>query len=163
MKNLLTSLLLLGFCLCGAQNEIKNEEVLEIKYHQFMDFDVAEKIKSRPSGVSIAEYESALIEAMEKPRYFILNVKGNESDFHESFVIDNSQPKEKGAVDIRFGTNTKENHKYKNSETKEYIEESSLDGKNYLVKDTLQDFPWKLEKEEKTVCSIPARKATFFK
>lgn len=159
MNKTLTNLLLFSLAvLCQAQTD----EILQIKYNQFMDFDINEKIKSPPTGVSTGEYENALKEAMAKPKYYILNVMGNQSDFYQNFVIDNSQPKEKGAVDIRFGTNTKENHKYKNTETKEYLEESTLNGKKYLVRQDLRDFPWQIEKEEKTVCGIPARKAVFF-
>lgn len=99
---------------------------------------------------------------MNKSKYFILDIYGVESDFYETFVVDNSQPNEKSAVNIGFSTDTEENHKYKNIQTKEYLEESSLNNKKYLIKDTLQNFFWKLEKEEKMVCELPARKASFF-
>ncbi len=49
---------------------------------------------------------------------------------------------------------------YKNSVTHQLLKEQNMMGKSYVVKDSLQNFDWKLTRETKTILGNEAKKAT---
>ncbi|MBV7439995.1 GLPGLI family protein [Weeksellaceae bacterium TAE3-ERU29] len=84
--------------------------------------------------------------------------KNNISSFVEKESINNELPKENN-LNIRFGEN-QNLYFYKDIPKLTSFEDVNLD-KKYLVKDSLIQFPWKIERETKKLGELPVRKATF--
>ena len=107
------------------------------------------------------EVKKGLINEITKNRYYLLviDTDNNISSFVEKESINNDLPKENN-LNIRFGDN-QNLYFYKDISKLLSFEEVNLDEK-YLVKDTLIQFPWKIERETKKLGDLAVRKATFY-
>ncbi len=95
---------------------------------------------------------------MQEIQYYDLYIKGHESLFKQKPKINNDLPKENG-IRISFGDTNSVT--YKNTDTKEYLETKNSMGQEFIVKDTLDNFKWKISRDKKQLMGYEVRKATF--
>lgn len=91
-------------------------------------------------------------------RYFELILNQEESIWKSFERVDNEQNEEKGGARVSFSPT---GAFYKNVKEKIKVREQESYSKNYLVKDGLSEFNWKITKENKEILEIQVQKATY--
>lgn len=91
-------------------------------------------------------------------RYFELILNQEESIWKSFERVDNEQNEEKGGARVSFSST---GAIYKNVKEKIKVREQESYSKNYLVKDGLSEFNWKITKENKEILKIQVQKATY--
>lgn len=108
------------------------------------------------------EQMKAFIPEFRTSRHFLL--------FSDSVSIYRLQPEEDapdpfaggggGGVQFRIGGGTDGGDLYKNFSNQKSVQMAELGGRNFLIVDTIQQQPWKLSNETKTVLGYTCKKAT---
>lgn len=93
-------------------------------------------------------------------RYFELTLNKDESIWKSIERIDNEQTDDKGTMVAKVSF-PPSGVFYKNIKNRGRVEEVKSFSKDYLVKDSLTSFDWKITKENKEILEIPVQKATF--
>ncbi|MTE28138.1 GLPGLI family protein [Winogradskyella ouciana] len=109
-------------------------------------------------GARMSEEQKKQVQARLKDRLekeFILSFNKEESLFYEDEQLDAMS----GATDS-WGKNFAPGKQYKNVKTNTQIQNQEFYGKQFLVKDKLQDIKWQLEKETKQIGNYTCFKAT---
>lgn len=135
-----------------------SQDKLIVTYEMFTKMEAkALSVKTGENSISKQEIENALKDAMEKPSYYKLTLNQNESIYAYEERIDNTQKSEPGRIMISFGGRGK---LYKNLSENLMLKETNSFGNDYLIKDTLENFAWKITKENKQILGQEVRKAT---
>ena len=98
---------------------------------------------------------------IQEPQEAVLTILGDESVYKMVEKISNDQSQ--GSRGMRGGMRMMAmngDNIYKNSTTHQILKEQNVMGKNYVIKDSLQNFDWKLTRETKTILGNEAKKAT---
>ncbi|UMB60313.1 GLPGLI family protein [Lutibacter sp. A80] len=91
---------------------------------------------------------------------FELTFDKTASIYKEEVMLDQSAGGGRGGFRIgAFGGGTTGDY-YKNTQTKTVVKESEFSGKNFLIKDVLKDYEWKMEQETKMIGENMCFKAT---
>ncbi|MBO6879208.1 GLPGLI family protein [Winogradskyella sp.] len=109
-------------------------------------------------GARMSEEQKKQVQARLKNRLekeYILSFNKEESLFYEDEQLDAMS----GATDS-WGKNFAPGKQYKNVKTNTQIQNQEFYGKQFLVKDKLQDIKWQLEKETKQIGNYTCFKAT---
>ena len=109
-------------------------------------------------GAKMSEEQKKQVQARRKNRLekeYILSFNKEESLFYEDEQLDAMS----GATDS-WGKNFAPEKQYKNVKTNTQIQNQEFYGKQFLVKDKLQDIKWQLEKETKQIGNYTCFKAT---
>lgn len=152
MKKLIAfPLFLIGFSLFA-------QEQLIVKYEYKAQID-QESLEMQSTGKNIdPEIKKAIIEAMTEPKYYTLRLTPTESEFKKEEKIDNSQPKDGFKISISMGG---ESPIYKNLNENIYLRPQNIGNKDFLIKDSLAVYSWKVSKESKEIMGYETRKAEF--
>ncbi|MGI9526754.1 MAG: GLPGLI family protein [Weeksellaceae bacterium] len=150
MKYYLALIILITFSTINAQ------EILKITYSSQM------KVEDDLSDTDIPDAKKAAFrkmvkEAMQEVHYFDLITTSTESTYKKIEKINNDLPKEGG---MRISVSSGGTFSYKNIITKEVLELRKSFNKNYIVKDTLEYFDWKITREKDNILGYEVRKAT---
>ncbi|MDX9705595.1 MAG: GLPGLI family protein [Weeksellaceae bacterium] len=146
-------LLLLSF-----SSFILAQENLVVKYEYQWDIDFEEFMKNRSEMSLTPEIQKQIQETLTTPRYFTLRLSSGESVYSEDEKIDNSQWGN-GATGTRSSHGA--NPLYKNLKENFYLQTKVVARKNFLVKDELTEYGWKISKETKEILGYEVRKAEF--
>ncbi|SFB80670.1 GLPGLI family protein [Flagellimonas taeanensis] len=76
----------------------------------------------------------------------------------QTLALESAQTKANVRV-VKVGANKASSVVYKDMANKVYLKSSNLAGKGFLIKDTLEDYSWKLTEETKTVGNYVCKKA----
>jgi len=93
-------------------------------------------------------------------REYKLVFNANESIYKEDENLDKPQGSSTNGIQIQISSNNTTDIVYKNTQQKNYIRQSELLGKQFLIKDNLSKPDWKLEKETKNIGQYTCFKAT---
>src|SRR5690554_5649269 len=129
-------LLLLSF-----SSFILAQENLVVKYEYQWDIDFEEFMKNRSEMSLTPEIQKQIQETLTTPRYFTLRLSSGESVYSEDEKIDNSQWGN-GATGTRSSHGA--NPLYKNLKENFYLQTKVVARKNFLVKDELTEYGWKI-------------------
>lgn len=124
------------------------QQIFKIKYARIFRFDREKMAELAPTGFSPEEFSRLITEKMEQPSFFELEIADEESIMHSPY-------KNKDAGKHEMIT-------YKNTKTREYLRQDFA-GKPYIVKDSLEDIPWKFTEEAKEIQGFEVKKATYDK
>lgn len=155
MKKLFYALFTSGILMSASA-----QEKLIVEYESRMEFDAEAFEKNvSVSGAEIAKQEiiDALKESMKNPNYYTLRLTPSESEFRYIEKVSNDQPSE-GRVKIKMvsgGTGVT----YKNLNEKISLQSQESWNQNFLIKDSLQNYDWKISKESKEILGYEVRKA----
>lgn len=100
-----------------------------------------------------------MMEKMKKAfeKTYILNFTNTESIYFEEEKLDVPKPSSNGvSVNFSGGNNSKY---YKNFKSKQYIRNSDIFGKEFLITDSLEKFDWKITDEQKKIGNYTCNKA----
>ena len=117
------------------------------------------KMDSTSSGFD-NEMQKTIQEQLRKQfqREYKLVFNANESVYKEEENLDKPQAPSTSGFQIQISGNT--DILYKNTKEKNYVRQSELLGKQFLIKDELTPPEWKLEKETKNIGQYTCFKAT---
>lgn len=150
MKKILFSCLLITSLNLFAQEKL----VVEYETRLEMDMNLLEEQISSNGGVSSKEVMAAFKDEVNKPKFYLLELTAEESEFNFVETINNEQPKE-GRVIIEMG---KRGTIYKNLK-KNIIAESIDYPKEFIIQDSIKKYDWKISKETKEILGYETRKA----
>lgn len=91
-------------------------------------------------------------------REYTLNFNNDASLFTEVEKLDQPAPAAAGGINIVIAGNT--DVLYRNVAKDEFVRETEIMGKEFLIKDKLEQLDWKLEKESKNIGEYTCFKAT---
>lgn len=91
-------------------------------------------------------------------REYTLNFNSDASIYKEVEKLDQPAPAASGGINIVVAGNT--DVLYRNIKNDEYVRETEIMGKEFLIKDTPEKLDWKLEKESKNIGEYTCFKAT---
>ena len=92
-------------------------------------------------------------------REYTLNFNNEASLYSEVEKLDQPAPASAGGVNIVIAGNT--DVLYRNVAKEQYVRETEIMGKEFLIKDKPEKIDWKLEKESKNIGEYTCFKATF--
>ncbi|MFA7687331.1 MAG: GLPGLI family protein [Moheibacter sp.] len=150
MKRILT-LIVCGFCLTGF-----TQERLVVEYESIMEFDMAffESKISETSGGNTKEIVNAFKDEMKKSKYYLLQLTPDESEFTYVEKINNDQPQE-GRVRVEMGARGIFYKNLKDGITAETVNYP----KEYILRDSIRQYDWKITRESKEILGYEVRKA----
>ncbi|MXV37876.1 GLPGLI family protein [Flavobacteriaceae bacterium Ap0902] len=149
MKYYLALFALILFSVINAQEILKITYSSQMKIEDdFSDLDV-------PTAQKEA-YKKMLKDAMEEVHYFDLVTTSTESTYKKVEKINNDLPQENG---MKISVSAGGTFNYKNIITKEVLELRKSFNENYIIKDTLEDFDWKITREKDQILGYEVRKA----
>lgn len=151
---------LLSFLLLISSLTLFAQEKLVVEYESRMEFDVEAFEKNMDFGgsnVSKDEVMQALKESMTKPSYYQLTLTPDESEFKYVERISNDQPKE-GRIRIEMSSGGRGVTFKKLSENLS-LRTADAFNQNFLVKDSITNYNWKISKESKEILGYEVRKA----
>jgi len=158
MKKLLLTLCFLNFVFIFAQ------EKLIVEYESTMEMDMSKgfMITTRDNGNSTSttigsnkDMEKMVKEAMNEPTNYTLTLTQNESDFRMVEKLKNEQPSEGLVVKISAGNGIT----YKNLTENVSLKATSGFNQDFLIKDSLRKYDWKITRESKEILGYEVRKA----
>ncbi|MFA5620035.1 MAG: GLPGLI family protein [Weeksellaceae bacterium] len=157
MKNFLFSLTLLLVGTIGiAQNK---QQYLEVDYQMEVKLDAEQVLSNVP-----AQWRASVGEQLKqeiKNGIFIdykLKSNGTESEYKLVERIDNSQSS--AGMILQQITAMDKEPLFKDIKERYYLKPYDFFGQSYLMKDSLQDFKWKITKEKMQIAGFDALKAT---
>ena len=153
MKLLLTSFLLIA-CISIQAQDFQGVATYQTQRH------VDLKIDSTSTPGFNSEMQKSIQEQLKKQfqREYKLIFNRNESIYKEDQNLDKPQALPSSGFQIQISGNT--DILYKNTKEKQYVRQSELLGKQFLIKDSLSKPDWKLEKETKNIGQYTCFKAT---
>lgn len=153
MKLLLTSFLLIA-CISIQAQDFQGIATYQTQRH------VDLKIDSTSTPGFNSEMQKSIQEQLKKQfqREYKLTFNRNESIYKEDQNLDKPQALPSSGFQIQISGNT--DILYKNTKEKQYVRQSELLGKQFLIKDSLSKPDWKLEKETKNIGQYACFKAT---
>lgn len=116
-------------------------------------FEVKANIENQLKNVTDEAIRLRVTEHLSKPTYFTLIDNGTESLF---FKIKENETEQQNAVHIGKISGSL----YKNQKTDSYLNESNIMGENFLIKDVIPKYDWKLSTESKKIGDYNCKKAT---
>ena len=157
MKKIISIFVLLFSFLAFAQ-----QEKLEVTYTSRMILPDDFSFQSRGDGRTMPkEMQEQFKKNIQEPQEAVLTILGDESVYKMVEKISNDQSQ--GSRGMRGGMRMMAmngDNIYKNSTTHQILKEQNVMGKSYVIKDSLQNFDWKLTRETKTILGNEAKKAT---
>lgn len=151
-------LLLLTF-LSSATFSLAQKQFVEVSYQMTMDMDAEQVIGQIPS-----QYRAAVEDQIRQELAdgifidYVLKTNGNESVYKIVEQINNAQT-QGGMIAQQMRTFDK-GTTYKNLAETFYMKPVDLPGQRYMLRDSLQDFKWKITREKEDIAGFSARKAT---
>ena len=98
--------------------------------------------------------------AQQMQRDFTLTFNLQEANWKEKEALDPvSGPANNGGVQVRISTGNAES--YINPSKNEFMEETEIFGKRFLIKDELPEFKWKITNEKKKISDYTVTKAVY--
>lgn len=149
-------LFVIGFMFSALM--VFGQEQLVVKYKYTAELSEGSLEISSDSKKIDPDLQKAINEAMTEPKYYTLRLTATESEFRKEEKIDNSQPKDGIKISISMGG---ESTIYKNFEEDIYLNSRPLGNKDFLVKDSLKVYQWKISRDSKEVSGYEVRKAEF--
>lgn len=140
-KNIALIIIALAFNFLTAQEQLRIEYELVVPEENFNTPDLSNSIEIKIPKL-----------------YFELILNQDESIWKSIERIDNEQNEEKEGGRVSFATF---GAFYKNVKEKIKVREEESYSKNYLIKDSLSAFNWKITKENKEILKIQVQKAIF--
>ncbi|WP_282629795.1 GLPGLI family protein [Empedobacter sedimenti] len=157
MKKIISIFVLLFSFLAFAQ-----QEKLEVTYTSRMILPDDFSFQPRGDGRTMPkEMQEQFKKNIQEPQEAVLTILGDESVYKMVEKISNDQSQ--GSRGMRGGMRMMAmngDNIYKNSTTHQILKEQNVMGKSYVIKDSLQNFDWKLTRETKTILGNEAKKAT---
>lgn len=149
---------ILFFFAMAYSTSVWAQERLIVKYEYRMEMDFNEFMKDRRQMRLSPEMQKSTLESITEPRYFKLQVSADESLYTSEVKLDNSQTGDgmRGSQ-MRRGANPL----YKNLKENYFMQTKVSLGKNFLVKNSLTHYDWKITKEKKEILGYEVRKAEF--
>ncbi len=111
----------------------------------------------------MSEEQMAMMQEMLKKQFeksFILSFNKEASIYKEEEQLDKPQSGNSGIKVMMIGGSSPNEKFYKNTKNETYAREQNLFGKQFLIKDKLKSFDWKLENETKMIGKYLCFKAT---
>ncbi|MEO9571230.1 MAG: GLPGLI family protein [Polaribacter sp.] len=93
---------------------------------------------------------------------FVLEFDKSTSTYKQEAKLNAPQPKASGGIMIHTGSGGNSVY-YKNIKEKRFANKTSIMGKAFLIKDSLQNYDWQLSSETKNIGNYTCYKATFSK
>ena len=157
MKKIVSVIALFTCFLTFAQ-----QEKLEVTYTSRMILPDDFSFQSRGDGRTMPkEMQEQFKKNIQEPQEAVLTILGDESVYKMVEKISNDQSQ--GSRGMRGGMRMMAmngDNIYKNSTTHQTLKEQNIMGKSYVIKDSLQNYDWKLTRETKTILGNEAKKAT---
>ena len=98
--------------------------------------------------------------AQQMQRDYILTFTVEEATWKEKQALDPvSNPASHGGMQVRISTGNSKS--YINPSKNQFLEETEIFGKKFLIKDELESFKWKISNEEKKIGDYTVVKATY--
>lgn len=133
------------------------QDILSIEYESYLKFDVEKlQIRVEGAGVDINEIKRDMEQKMKEPVFYNLILNKNESEFSYIERISNDQSEGFG---INLAVRGNEGILYKDFQNNFSLREMSFLNSNYLVKDSIKNYDWKISKESKELLGYEVRKA----
>lgn len=120
---------------------------------QKVTFEVKANIENQLKNVTDEATRRRVTEHLSKPSYFTLIDNGIESLFFKNNENETEQP---NAMQIGKVSGSL----YKNQKTNSYLNESNIMGENFLIKDVIPKYDWKLSTETRKIGDYNCKKAT---
>ncbi|WP_413531684.1 GLPGLI family protein [Empedobacter brevis] len=150
--------LLFGFIAFAQQEKVEVSYTTRI----ILPDDFSFQSSNRGNGRTMSkEMQKQFKKNIQEPQKATLTILGDESLYKMIEKISNDQSQ--NSRGMRGGMRTMSmngDNIYKNSTTHLLLKDQNMMGKNYVVKDSLQNFDWKLTRETKTILGNEAKKAT---
>lgn len=134
------------------------QEKLSVKYEYHLEMEFDEFMKDRGQMRLPPEMQKKVLESITEPRYYTLHLSPGESLYTNEVKINNSQ-----SADGRQGSHVVRgaNPLYKNLNENYYMQTKVMANKDFLVKDSLIRYDWKITKETKEILGYEVRKAEY--
>ncbi|MEZ4858369.1 MAG: GLPGLI family protein [Flavobacteriaceae bacterium] len=156
MKTITHLSLLMTFFICSGLYAQKIEGIATYKSQRKMDI----KLDSTMNDAMQEQIMAMLKKQSEKT--FFLEFNENESQYKEEEKLEDDLVIEGGGMKIVIAGNGGGNDVlYKNLKENRYANQLEIFGKEFLIKDTLENRNWKLEKETKNIGEYTCFKATY--
>ena len=160
MKKIISVFVLLLSFVAFAQ-----QEKVEISYTFRLIFPVDFTFQPPVGGngrTMSKEMQDQFKKNVQEPQQATLTILGDESLYKIVEKISNDQNQGmgmRGGGGMRIFSMNGDNI-YKNTTTHQLLKEQNMMGKEYVIKDSLRNFDWKLTRETKTILGNEAKKAT---
>lgn len=165
MKKLKNQTLLVLAILVAGVGTAYAQNFQGIATYQSASSSGGQQIQFKGDGITPA-MEKQLAEAMKKAnqKEYTLNFNLSESNWKEVESLGNAPTGASGTVTsvVSFGGSSS-GTKYSNTADNLFLEETSLMGKAFLVKDELKSYAWELTDETKKIGQYTAQKAVYSK
>lgn len=165
MKKLKNQVLILLAILVAGVGNIYAQNFQGIATYQSASSSGGQQIQFKGEGITPA-MEKQLADAMKKAnqKEYTLNFNLSESNWKEVESLGNAPAGASGTVTsvVSFGGSSSAT-KYSNTADNLFLEETSLMGKAFLVKDELKSYAWELTDETKKIGEYTAQKAVYTK
>lgn len=133
------------------------QDKLIVEYESFTKMDIENLLNGSEISVSDREIQDALKKAMETPSYYQLIMTSDESVYEYQERINNQQKEEGSRVSISFGQRGK---LYKNLKENLVLREANSWNVDYLIRDSVKTYEWKITRESQDILGYETRKAT---
>ncbi len=163
MKKLKNQILLVLAILVSGLVTVNAQNFQGIATYQSASSSGARQIQFKGEGIT-PDMEKQLADAMKKAnqKEFTLNFNLSESNWKEVESLGNAPTSGTVTSVVTFGGSSS-GTKYSNTAENLYLEETSLMGKAFLVKDELKNLGWELTDETKKIGEYTAQKAVYSK
>lgn len=165
MKKLKNQILLMLAILVAGVGTTYAQNFQGIATYQSASSSGGQQIQFKGEGITPA-MEKQLADAMKKAnqKEYTLNFNLSESNWKEVESLGNAPTGASGTVTsvVSFGGSSS-GTKYSNTADNLFLEETSLMGKAFLVKDELKSYAWELTDETKKIGQYTAQKAVYSK
>ncbi|MBA5630429.1 GLPGLI family protein [Moheibacter lacus] len=140
-----------------AVTQVYTQDILNIEYESYLKFDVEKlQIRVEGAGVDMNEIKRNVAQKMKEPAFYSLILNKNESEFKHIERISNDQT---DGFAINLAVRSNEGVLYKDFQNNFSLKEMSFLNSNYLVKDSIKKFDWKISKDSKELLGYEVRKA----
>ena len=125
-------------------------------------YEESANIENQLKGITDPEIRKRVSDHLSSTKSFILSYQDGISSYAPiaSAQQNSNLPLQEGAASQKLEIGNNNGSLYKNHHTKEYLYETDLLGKKFIISDTLQNFNWRLDEEEKIIGNFTAKKAT---
>ena len=163
MKKLKNQILLVLAILVAGVGTAYAQNFQGIATYQSASSSGGQQIQFKGEGITPA-MEKQLADAMKKAnqKEFTLNFNLSETSWKEVESLGNAPTSGTATAFITFGGSSS-GTKYRNTADNLYLEEASLMGKAFLVKDELKNLAWELTDETKKIGEYTVQKAVYSK
>lgn len=142
--------------------EVSAQELLRVEYDNYRTYDASKvEFQMQVNGVKLSKEQTMqhLNEQMKKPSVFELIVSKNESIYTAFQKLDNNNEGLKTTT-VSISSKSGNGALYKNVNENYSLHVASGMGKDFLIKEDLKKYDWKMTRESKSIMGYEVKKAT---